>query len=253
MKYITVDKETLNNLTEKVFETKTFESTVHPFFDKNSRKVFKLFKKGIDVDNKIKKIILLNDRLKNIDFVVTAESIVIYNDKPIGYIMPYVDGKIFDSLTFRKKDNILVLKDIAQKLKELHNLGIICGDLINNIMVDSDKNVYFIDHDNFSVDNLSIDTKTLLLKDYEKKIKIFDYKFDNYLLNLITLEIITKIHTQYLKLQYTVNYSNFNFKDNEINEIVRNTFNLGESYDEDLIVNKIESNKDFKKIKTRFF
>ena len=253
MKYMDIDKETLNKLTEKRFETETYESTVHPFTYNNSKKVFKLFKEGINIGNKIKKIVLLNDRLKNIDFVVTAECIIKYNGKPIGYIMPYIDGKIFDSLTFRKKDNILILKDIAQKLKELHKLGIICGDLIDNIMVDSNKNIYFIDYDNFAIDNLTIDSKTNLLKDYEKKVEIFDYKFDNYLLNLITLSIITKIYTQCLKLQYRINYGKFNFRDDEINQIVENTFKLTESYDEDLIVDKIESKKDLKKIKTRFF
>ena len=231
MKYMDIDKETLNKLTEKRFETETYESTVHPFTYNNSKKVFKLFKEGINIGNKIKKIVLLNDRLKNIDFVVTAECIIKYNGKPIGYIMPYIDGKIFDSLTFRKKDNILILKDIAQKLKKL----------LSDPSIKSE------------IDNLTIDSKTNLLKDYEKKVEIFDYKFDNYLLNLITLSIITKIYTQYLKLQYRINYGKFNFRDDEINQIVENTFKLTESYDEDLIVDKIESKKDLKKIKTRFF
>lgn len=253
MKYVDIDKQELAKLISKQFTPETYESTVHPFFYKNKKKVFKLFKEGIDVDNKIKKIVLLSERLKNIDFVVTAECIVKHKGKPIGYIMPYIDGKIFDSLSFRKKDNILVLKDISQKLKELHKLGIVCGDLIGNIMIDSNRNVYFIDHDNFLVDNLNIDTKTVLLSEYEKVIKNIDFHFDNYLINLLTLAIITRIHAQHLKIQYRANYSKFNFKDDEINKIVENTFNLSESYEEDLIVNKIESNKDFKKIKTRFF
>ena len=41
----------------------------------------------------------------------------------------------------------------------------------------------------------------------------------------------------------------FTFKDDEINKIVRNTFNLKDSYDEDFIVDKIHTDKDFKKIK----
>lgn len=253
MKYINIDKGILNKLTEKRFELETRESTTHLFVENNKKKVFKLFKEGINIDNKVKKIILLNDRLKKIDFVVTAESIVMHEGKPIGYIMPYIDGDLFDSVTFKKKDSILILKDIAKKLKELHKLGIVCGDLISNIMIDSNKNVYFIDHDNFSIDNLNIDTKTILLKEYEQEIKNFDYKFDNYLLNLITLEIITNIHTHYLKLQYIVSYNKFDFRDDEINDIVKNTFVLNESYEEDLIVDKIETKKDFKKIKTRIF
>lgn len=253
MKYINIDKDTFNKLTERIFEMKTGESTIHPFMYKNKKKVFKLFKEGINIDNKFEKIVLLNDRLKNIDFVVTAECIVKYNGKPIGYIMPYIDGELFNSLSFRKKDNILVLKDIAEKLKELHKLGIVCGDLIDNIMVDSNKNIYFIDIDNFLIENLTINTKTILLKEYEKQIQKFNYKFDYYILNLLTLSIITKINPNYLKLQYRINPERFNFKDEEINQIVRNTFNLKDVYEEELIVDKITSNKDLKKIKTRFF
>ena len=253
MKYINIDKDTFNKLTERIFEMKTDESTIHPFMYKDKKKVFKLFKEGINIDNKFEKIVLLNDRLKNIDFVVTAECIIKYNGKPIGYIMPYIDGEIFDSLSFRKKDNILILKDIAEKVKELHKLGIVCGDLIDNIMVDSNKNIYFIDIDNFLIDNLTINTKTILLKEYEKQIQKFDYKFDYYILNLLTLSIITKIDPNYLELQYRINPERFNFKDEEINQIVRNTFNLKDVYEEELIVDKITSNKDFKKIKTRFF
>ena len=253
MKYIEIDKNGINKLTEKILTKKTAESTAHPFIDNGKQKLFKLFKEGIDIDNKTKKIILLNDRLKDVDFVITAESIVKYNGKVIGYIMPYINGQVFNSLSFRKKDNILVLKDISQKLKELHKLGIVCGDILHNILVDSNKNVYFIDHDNFSIDGLPIDTKNFFLQEYEKQIKTFDYKFDNYLLNILTLSIITKVQAYYINLYYNKNCENFNFRDDEINKIVRNTLNLNVPYEEDLIVDKIETKKDFKKIKTRFF
>lgn len=253
MKYIDINEETLNKLTKKKFGIETYESTVHPFIENNKKKVFKLFKQGIDINNKVKKIILLNDRLKKIDFVVPAESIVKYNEKTIGYIMPYIDGEIFEPLNFSRKDNILILKDIATKLKELHKLGIVCGDIIGNIMIDSNKNVYFIDYDNFSIDNLNIDSKNIFLKEYLKQIEKFDYKFDNYLLNLLTLRILTKIYTKYLKFEYSINNRKFNFRDNKINEIVENTFNLNESYNGNLIIDEIKTNEDLKKIKTRFF
>ena len=69
MKYIEIDKETLDELTKRKFEPETYESTVHPFINKNGKKVFKLFKEGIDVHNKVEKIVLLSERLKRIDFV----------------------------------------------------------------------------------------------------------------------------------------------------------------------------------------
>ena len=253
MRYIDVNEQELKKLIERRFEMETAEATVHPFFEQNEKKVFKLFKSEIDINNKTKKIIALSERLKNVDFVITAESIIRYKGKTIGYIMPYKDGKLFDTLSFRKKDNITVLKDIADKLKTLHSLGIVCGDLIDNIIVDENKNVYFIDHDNFSIDDFKIDTKTRMLRNYLKKISTLDYRYDNYVLNLLTLSIITRIIPSYLELQYTIDYSRFCFRDEEINRIVDNTFNLSESYDEDLIVDKIETDKDLRKIRTRIF
>ena len=44
-----------------------------------------------------------------------------------------------------------------------------------------------------------------------------------------------------------------NFKDKEINDIFNNTMNLEKIYNEELIIDKINSTKDLKKIKTRFF
>ena len=86
---------------------------------------------------------------------------------------------------------------------------------------------------------------------YESITKTFDYHFDNYTLNLFTLTILTTIQTDYLKLQYSANPKYFNFKDHEINRIVKNTFSLKDTYKEDLIVNKINSKKDLKKVKAK--
>ena len=190
MEYMDINSQTLNNLTRRRFEMETFESTVHPFSDQGEKKVFKFFKQGIDIDNKEKKIIMLDERLKDIDFVVTAESIVRYHDRPIGYIMPYIDGKLFDSLSFKKDHKITILKDISEKLKTLHELGIVCADLIDNIIVDNNGHIHFIDHDNYSIDSLKIDVETLILREYLKKISKFDYKFDNYLFAKLLKTII---------------------------------------------------------------
>lgn len=259
LKIININKSEFENLTSQTYKEKTAESTVHPFIESGSKKIFKMFRtnKSLNVDNKVKKMFLLNERLKNIDYVVKAENIIKYENKIIGYTMEYKNGGIFDSLTFNKKKNIILLKEIAKKLKELHNLGIVCADIPGNILVDEDKNLFFIDYDNFSIDNLPVDTKNIFLQDYEKKITTIDQRFDYYLLNLYTLSIIKKFCLWGIEFSYKEVPNQFKFKNEDINKIVKNTFNLKYdekiSYDEDLIIDKISIEQNGKKIKIKKF
>ena len=251
IKIVDITDEQLEKLKYLENKNESMESTTHPFYDNDKKKIFKLFKENTNIDNKVAKMELLNERLKDIEQVVTAESFIRYKGKIIGYTMTYINGKMFGCLTFNKKKNILVLKKIAEILKELHELNIVCADIINNVIVDKDGNPYLIDYDNFAVDNLKVDLKNLLLQKYEKDTKSFDYHFDNYLLNIFTLNILTKIHTPYIKMQYIANPHYFNFRDKEIRDIIDKTFDLNDVYTEDLIVDKINSKKDLKKIKLK--
>lgn len=253
IKIVDVNDVQLNKLKCFILEDKTKESTTHLFHYNGEKKVFKLFRDGINVDNKVAKMNLLNERLKNVDKIVTAETLIRHNGKIIGYTMPFIKGNLFTCLTFRKRKNILVLKEVSKTLKELHKLGIVCADIVLNTMVDENGNVHLIDYDNFAIDDLKVDTKNVILQKYEEIIENFDYHFDNYLLNLFTLNILTKISTRFLEYQYAENPDYFNFKDKEIRDIIEKTFNLKDVYKEDLIVDKIESKKDFKKIKRKIF
>lgn len=253
IKIVDVNEEQLNKLKYFMLEQESMESTVHPFYYKGEKKAFKLFKKNIDVENKVVKMKLLNERLKGIDQVITAEVFIRYQGKIIGYIMPFINGKMFNCLTFNRKKNILILKRVAEILKIVHKLNIVCADILLNVIVDDQGIPYLIDYDNFAIDDLKVDTKNLLLQEYELKVEEFDYHFDDYLLNLFTINILTKISSDYLKFQYRTNPSIFNFKDDEIRNIVENTLDIKDRYEEDLIVDKIESKKDLKKIKHKLF
>lgn len=253
IKIIDVNESELNSLKYYRIQKKSKESTVHPFCYNNENKIFKLFKKDINIDNKVTKMNLLNDRLKNINNVVTAETLIQYDGKIIGYTIPFIQGELFNCLSFRKSKNILILKQISEKLKELHKLDIICADFINNIIVDENGIAHLIDYDNFAIDDLKVDTKNIYLQKYEEITDTIDYRFDYYLLNLFTLNILTKISTRYLEDQYIENPHYFNFKNPEIRNIIKQTFKLNDIYNEDLIIDKIENKKDLKKIKRKIF
>ncbi len=167
--------------------------------------------------------------------------------------MPRVNGDKFSGTSFNRKKSILILKKISNSLKNLHDLGIICADLPTNILVNKDDRINFIDHDNFSVDGLPVDIKNIYLKTYEKHIAKFDQNFDNYLLNIFTLGILTKIYTPYIYDNFNMNPKKFMFKDDEINQIIQSTFKLNDTYTEDIIVDKINSKNDMKKIGRKIF
>lgn len=250
IKTIEVNEEQLKKLTSRIIEEKTEESTVHPFVQDNKRMVFKFFKQNVNINNKIQKIILLDERLDEKDNVVKAEALIKYNGKIIGYTMPYVYGETFNPLSFKREKNIQVLKEISKLLKQLHSKGIICGDIVGNVIVSSDGKPYFIDYDNFAIDNLPVDTKNIFLQRYEKNIETVDEKFDNYMLNIYTISILNKVAPYYLFNRIGKDYP---VKDKNINDIITHTLELRHSYNDEAIVDNINSKQDMKKIRPKKF
>ena len=230
------------------------EANVYLAKYKNKCKIIKIFKEQSVIDNKIKKIILLKERLKNQDNVVTADSFITDGKKIIGYMMPYISGTNFSyEGSMNKKQKILYLKQLAQSIKRLHNLNIVLMDFYSNVITDKDGKINLIDHDNFAIDELNVDQKNTFLYEYERHVKTFDKNFDYYMLNIYTICLLKNYVTHYIYSIFKNNPLQFNFKDKEINDIFNNTMNLENIYNEELIIDKINSTKDLKKIKTRFF
>ena len=253
LKKININNKDLEILYNIKFKNSQESNTYFALY-KNENKVIKLFKEDTNMENKIKKIILLKQRLKKINFVVTADAFITENDKIIGYMMPYIDGEnVYTEKTLSKKEYIDYLKTMSKQLKQLHKLNIVLADFHSNTIIDNNNNLYFIDHDNFAIDNLPVDLKNFYLHQYEKDIKKFDKNFDYYLLNIYTISLFKKIHTPYIYYSYNTNPRNFDFKDKEIFDIFNNTMHLNKYYNEELIIDKIKNEKDLKKLRTRIF
>ena len=252
LKRIDIEDKSLEIFYNRKFKN-AHESNSYFALYKGENKGVKLFKEKENIDNKIKKIILLKKRLKKINFVVTADSFITKNNEIIGYMMPYIDGdNVYMKKTLSKQDYINYLKALAKHIKQLHKLNIVLADFHSNTIISNNK-IYFIDHDNFAIDELPIDLKNIYLKKYEKHIKQFDKRFDYYLLNLHTIATLKKIYTPYIYPCFKANPREFNFKDKEIYDIFNHTMNLNKFYNEDLIIDKINNVKDLKKIRTRIF
>lgn len=252
LKCINLSNEELEKITERKFSEGN-ESNTYILEIEGKEKIVKIFKKTENLPNKIKKINLIKDRLKKCHFVVQPETILKNQGNTIGYIMPKVNGKMFNLLDYSKIQCIYILKDLSTKLKRLHKMGIVVADFPLNFMIDEYGEIKLIDIDNFAIDDLYVDIENIYLQEYKEYIKHFDERFDNYLLNLFTISCLTRTHGPYLYDLFKIDPNKLYFKDNEINDIIFNTFNLNKQYNEDLIIDKIKSKKDVKKIKQKIF
>lgn len=249
---INISNAELEKFTKHLFSEGN-ESKTYIFEINGEKKIVKIFKKTDNLPNKIKKINLLNERLKKCNFVVKPESILKNNGETIGYIMPKIDGEVFDYLNYSKEECVYILKDLSKKLKRLHKLGIVAADFHRNLMIDTNGNLHLIDCDNFAIDNLYVDLENIYLKKYNESIKYFDKRFDNYLLNIFTISCITRIFCPFLYSEYRAKPLEIYSQNEEINAIISNTFNLNKQYNEELIIDKIFSKKHSKKIKLKNF
>lgn len=232
-------------------ESNTYDATY-----KEKPVITKFFINKPCIENKVKKMNLIKERCKHTDIVVTANAFIEENGKIIGYIMPKIDGKNMynSSLDYKRKPEVLIwyLKELAKNLKQLHELNIIAADFTHNTIV-KDNKIYFIDHDNFSIDNLLVDMNNKYLKKYLKNRKKIDKDFDFYLLNLYTFTLLRQYCLPQIYDTYDMNRDLFNFRNKEIREIFRKSINLDESFNGELIIDKINSRKDLKKIKPIIF
>lgn len=243
------------------------ESETHKAIYNNEPKIIKTFpeerslgyeirKRSNYIENKIKKIKLIKERNKNIDTIVTADAFIKKDDQIIGYIMPEIKGIniYYNSLSYKRKKDFLIwyLKEIKKQLERIHELNIITADFPGNIIL-KDNKLYFIDHDNFMIDNYPVDLENNFLKKYISRNISIDKNFDYYLLNLYTISLFKNIHFPYMYESFYGNRDMYDFKDPEIKQIFEDTLTFKKIDPENLIIDKINTPKDLKKIKSKIF
>ena len=152
--------------------------------------------------NKITKMNLIKERTKDIDIIVTADAFIEQNGEIIGYVMPDIYGiNIYnDHFSCKRKQLIWYLKQLGTNLKELHKLGIIAGDYTHNTIL-KDNKIYFIDHDNFAIDNYKTDKMNRYMMRYAEVREKIDMNFDFYLLNLYTFTLLVYLILEMMKLE----------------------------------------------------
>lgn len=260
---INFNNDELNDIKKYIFTKDCYESTTHPYVLNGEKKVIKIFKPDIldviDINKKIKKIKLIKERTEGLDFITTADFFVKNNDRVIGYGMPYIKGKEINySSGTKAKTNIPILKQLREKLKILHSLNIVYADFNHNFLIKEDGKIVLIDSDNIKIDNLDIDIKDNILKKYLKRVETLDSKYDDYMLNLFTIGVLSHI-TPYTLTRFGANKFDKWPEDKELENIVYNTLDFTSEYsaktdrpneyNEKLIVDLINDKKDYKKIR----
>tara|TARA_Y100000034_G_scaffold10414_1_gene10951 strand:- start:208 stop:822 length:615 start_codon:yes stop_codon:yes gene_type:complete len=109
------------------------------------KKSYRLF----ELDEKIRKLRTRSEAklLEKASEVIPIPEIIDSNEKTKEILMEFIDGKkLSDNLdNFSKKEQKEITRKIGENILNIHDIGIIHGDLTTSNMILKNKGVYFID------------------------------------------------------------------------------------------------------------
>ena len=118
--------------------------------------------------------------------------------------MPKVEGDEIKTFTNKKyltannittKDLLCILEKVIDTVIALHKEGIIIGDFNDqNILVDKQMNIHFIDCDSWTIDSEKCDVIMDLYRDPFLKGNDFTVETDTYALSILIWKTLTRIH-----------------------------------------------------------
>jgi serine/threonine protein kinase len=165
--------------------------------------IIKIYKNNVDKNEKYNKLQLLMN--KNLPSNVIAPIDIVYNKNQfVGFMMKKVEGEEFKRLSNKKfiqinniksKDVLKMLVDIKNILITLHNQNIFISDLNDcNILFDKNYNVYFIDCDSWTIDNIQCTVCMDSFKDPHLTGNNFSSSTDSFAWATLIFKSLTKIH-----------------------------------------------------------
>ena len=171
----TVYNKNHKSITLKEEINKGGEGTVYLVDDSTVAKIY--HPKSLTVEKEAKIKALLSKKIRFEGICAPLESLYDSKDKFIGYLMPKADAEkgfelqtcIFNPALLKNKLpnwtrlNLVNLSiTILEKIKYLHQNGIIIGDINPfNILIKDDKTVFFVDVDSYQVDNFPCPVGTI--------------------------------------------------------------------------------------------
>ena len=142
---------------------------------------YKMYDNLENIDNKEKKLLLLNDGINNFDAIVPH--ILIKNKlSTYGCAMDRVH-EATSLIKYNKTDIfMLLLCGVSLSLEKIHGdpRKIVVGDLhFNNILIDNNRKHYFIDFDSCKIDGIAQDRLSTNLMQYVRNRGNFKFDVDS--------------------------------------------------------------------------
>lgn len=247
MKYIKINKEDLDRMKliypNLVFERKNFSNI---YFDYNNL-AYKILEQSALSDIDIKELLLLNKI--NIDSIIKPINIVNIDGLNKGFTMEYFNGKSLDYTPNDYESRIKILKNAKNNLLEIHDKGIIVGDVHSgNILYNSKFETKFCDADGMIISKDNPKRMNNLEREYFEIMGVVDKTCDIYLFNILTLAILLNRNPFRIGWIYSVNFGNL-----ELDKIVEFLSKLKyNKFSENFIIDYIpETKKEFKKLTRR--
>lgn len=166
--------------------------------------ILKVYKKNVDIASKEKKITLLIQKNLPKEVVKPIQPVYDNNNNFIGYIMPKVTGEEIRVLTNKKylkangigtNDILKMLVRIQEVIEQIHKAGVCIGDLNDqNILFDTQGNVFFIDCDSWSIGTEKCEVVMDLYRDPLMSGNDFSENTDLYAESILIWKTITRIH-----------------------------------------------------------
>lgn len=167
-------------------------------------KILKIYKDNVAKNEKLEKIKrLINKKLPS-NVISPKEIVYDKNNRFLGYIMDKVEGEELKKLSSKKflkvnninsKDIMNMLIQIKNTLSELHKNNIYISDLNDcNILFDKNYNIYFIDVDSWTVDDIKCEVIMESFKDPKLLLNNFSDTTDNYAFSILIFKALTSLH-----------------------------------------------------------
>ncbi len=228
-------------------EFRTEEDSKMFIYNLNGEEVLlKLFKTTDEkeLESKRKKIEIMSEN-KAINDEMGNIGNAIFDGKIVGYFMPIDVEYVRPISEFdRRKDKIVVLKRLKEKVEKLNENGVFIGDFDkNDILINYSKdNILLFNLDKCKIDDMDFDKKSKNIDRFNSKCKNQE-NIDSYTLNLFTIELLERIYPPYV-VNYLISNELPKYLDTEKNRsIVREMTSLNDSYQKRYLIDDVRTKR----------
>lgn len=211
------------------------EEVLLKLFKTTDEKELEIKRKKIEIMSENKAI---NDEMGNIGNAI-------FDGKIVGYFMPIDVEYVRPISEFdRRKDKIVVLKRLKEKVEKLNENGVFIGDFDkNDILINYSKdNILLFNLDKCKIDDMDFDKKSKNIDRFNSKCKNQE-NIDSYTLNLFTIELLERIYPPYV-VNYLISNELPKYLDTEKNRsIVREMTSLNDSYQKRYLIDDVRTKR----------